>query len=805
MNLQHAGVAAFLLVGGSLSAQNTGVISPETFRNPPYEYRPTIPFEGAGSDRGFMSGDVREQLKPIYLDRGFGGIVVAPSSATRFTPKPGTPGPSRPGGLLLKNPPEASPWIPTAPNAASAGRVAVAGGMPPPPSGVRSAPPPAYLSKEYFDRLKQVLAYSKENGRKVVFYDEVGYPSGMANHTAPPELYRKILQKSQDLVKGPSEYRKTMPDDGVLMAVVAMNKGGLKRIDLTSQVKNKTLVWKAPAGEWQVMIFNCVTSQPTGRSVDYNAVTDYLDPDAIQWFLDRVYEPHAREVGEYFGNTINMTFFDDVGIYSDEHTWSFKFNEKFKARIGKDPAIYYPALWEDIGPETEAARVAFFDTRAELMADGFPKVITDWGAKHNLPVSGHCPGNYAIQPVDYSGDPFKYYRAQPIPLADVIYGYPFGREGFKLISDVGDLYDKPIVAAETFGGFAPEGLPAGYRRLMELYIRGITRLTGAGARSAVTGQAGSPSAFAEWAGRTSMLLQGGRRVSEVAILYPIAALEGFYHFDAADNPLTLRAGMYVPRDTDFLAVGEMLLNNVHRDYTLLHPDILLSDKVKVNGNSLDLENQVNRQSYKVVILPGGRVISLKALEKIKVFYESGGVVIATSLLPSKASELAGSDTGALANDRKVQAIVKTMFGIDSGKPMPEGVSAIKMSARDGKAVFVRKPDPAGLISIFEKLAVPADVTFVGNPQPQSGAGRFSYVHKNKEGKEIYFFANSTDDAVDTYAEVRGRIKPEAWNPYTGGISAVEDLQYIQKTNQDYTRFPLKLAPVSSSFVVAGGR
>ena len=56
----------------------------------------------------------------------------------------------------------------------------------------------------------------------------------------------------------------------------------------------------------------------------------------------------------------------------------------------------------------------------------------------------------------------------------------------------------------------------------------------------------------------------------------IAALQAFYRFDAAEFPQAMRAGTFVPYDADYLAVGEMLLNQVHRDFTFLHPDVLLS-------------------------------------------------------------------------------------------------------------------------------------------------------------------------------------------------------------------------------------
>jgi hypothetical protein len=123
---------------------------------------------------------------------------------------------------------------------------------------------------------------------------------------------------------------------------------------------------------------------------------------------------------------------------------------------------------------TDAARAAFFDTRAELLADGFPKVVADWGLRNKIDVSGHCPGNYDPQPVDMNGDPFKFYRDIPVPMVDVIFAYPTGRDGFKLVSDGAEYYDKPVVAGEVFNSFAPAGKKEGYRRIMELYTRGIT-------------------------------------------------------------------------------------------------------------------------------------------------------------------------------------------------------------------------------------------------------------------------------------------------------------------------------------------
>jgi hypothetical protein len=579
-----------------------------------------------------------------------------------------------------------------------------------------------------------------------------------------------------------------------------MNITTLERIDLTPQIKNNNLNWQVPAGSWKLMVFNCITTKIAGGELDYCAATDYLDPETANWFVQKVYNPLAKEVGDYFGNTLFQTFFDDVGIFDEERTWTAKFNDKFKSRFGINPAIYYPALWQNIGPETDAARVAFFDTRAELLADGFPKVISDWGVKNKIQVSGHCPGNYDPQPVDMNGDPFKFYRAQSIPMVDVIFSYPTGRDGFKLISDGANYYDKPIVAAETFSSFSPPGEKEGYRRLMELYVRGINRLMGSGLPK--SDLLNNKTDFAEWVGRSSMMLQGGKRVSDIAIYYPIADLEAFYHFDAPEYTKDMRWGTFVPYDNDYLAIGEMLLGEVHRDFTFLHPDFILSDKIKIKGSIFALENKVNSQNYQLLILPGQKVISLKALEKIKDYFDQGGTILATSILPSIAAELSGSEKATLANNLQVQKIIKAIFGIDATMPMPEAVSAINTNKMNGHAVFIRKPNGKLLAETINNLQISADVLLEGNPIPSSAGGMFSYIHKKKDNRDIYFFANSSNDSIETYVEVKGSIRPELWDPANGQITPIIQVENVFKNGQNYTRFPLKLNAVSSIFIVA---
>ena len=120
---------------------------------------------------------------------------------------------------------------------------------------------------------------------------------------------------------------------------------------------------------------------------------------------------------------------------------------------------------------------------------------------------------------------------------------------------------------------------------------------------------------------------------------------------------------------------------------------------------------------------------------------------------------------------------------------------------NGRAVFIRKPDGKLLAETINQLDISPDVIFEGNPSPSSAGGMMSYTHKKKTARDIYFFANSSDDNIKTYVDVKGIIQPELWDPTSGAITAIKQVENVIKYGQQYTRFPLKLNAVTALFVV----
>ena len=228
---------------------------------------------------------------------------------------------------------------------------------------------PEFLSDEYFVRYTDILENAQKLGMQVILYDDIDFPSGMAGNKMKelfPEDTRKQLDKIDTLVSGPLKIDITIPESS-LMAAIATNTRSSERQDLAGFVTGQKLSWNVPVGLWRIMLFYC--------SGNGDKLVDYMNPLSIKKYIPLTYGKYENHFAKYFGNTIKQIFYDDVGYVALERGWTDDMNKKFREKTGKDPSIFYPALWGDIGPETSAARVAFYDSRAELLAEGYPRPV----------------------------------------------------------------------------------------------------------------------------------------------------------------------------------------------------------------------------------------------------------------------------------------------------------------------------------------------------------------------------------------------------------------------------------------------
>ena len=661
-----------------------------------------------------------------------------------------------------------------------------------------------FMSPEFLKQYKVAIDEAGKLGMKMCLYDEFWFPSGSAGGLLAkhhPEALGKRLDMLATDVNGPKEFTQALPA-GKLMGAVAMEAATKKRLDITAAVKEGALRWNVPAGQSKVMIFTCVSDGGGG-------LVDYLDPNAVKAFIALTYQAYHDAMPAHFGTTIDSAFYDEPAFYHVKggRAWTERFNERFRQRHQTDPITLYPALWFDIGPDTAAARNALFGMRAELFATGFVKTISDWCAAHNMGLTGHADQEEVVNPVIGTvGDLIKSFKYQSMPGIDQVFAYGRASRAYKVVSSAACNYDRPQVVTECYGAINNMPIANLYKEAMDQFAKGINTMVphavwygGGGMPPDLTPGAATYGpelpAYNKYIGRLQRLLQGGRHVADIGVLYPIATLQAGSWFGPGDPA---QGCVDIP-EADYMQVGEELSLAVRRDFTFIHPEVL-EERCAVDGAAILLKNRVNWERWRIFIIPGSRAISVSTLRKVKEFYDRGGQVIATTRLPDTAAEF--------GKDGEVRQLVAEMFGdvakseaqvAEGRNPAAPAVPARPGSAKGGCAWFIPSPSWAALKSVLDEALPDGDVVIEQDMTVKGG--NLSYIHKVIEGRELYFFANSSGQEVDIRVRLRGKLAPELWNPHDGKIGPGE-YTHVPGKGGVVTRVRVKLPPVHSVFLVA---
>ena len=670
-----------------------------------------------------------------------------------------------------------------------------------------------FLSDEYFRFYKIALEEAKKQGLEVVLYDDYAFPTGTVGgqlRSKFPQYAAKSLDMTEKDVTGPAQAELAIPT-GIYMGAVMMNRDTFELVDISSGGSAGRLVCQVPRGNWKVMAFFLTE----GRA----RIVDYLDETAMNTFISMTYEKYQANLGSYFGNLITQTFYDEPSMHHADRMWTPGFNAAFQKKYGYSPMEYYPALWYDIGPQTAAARVALFGFRGELFRQNFIKKLNDWCAAHHLQFGGHLDQEEPLNPTPLNGDLLKVFEYQDLPTVDDIWWWGRSNDSYKIVTSAAFNYDHPICRAETYAAYRVLNEKIAYSVAMDQFAMGINYQIPA--RTAQPKRA----EVNDYVGRLSYLLEHGRHVVDVAVLYPITALQAAYHqvggqtFPLGDGEKApqimetayAREGGFANIGTDYQDVGNALFRGLRVDYTYLHPEVLV-DRCTIDNHKLILNNRENREEYSVLIVPAGDTISAAAAAKIKEFYDQGGTVISTTQLPTRSAEF--------GKDKEVRQAIADVFGVSPDAPLKADLRRaqdrmnfyvfwyyIKQNKAGGKAIFLPTPHP-WLLDYALKLGLPLRDVDIQEPMgtPKRGPdpdynGALTYIHKVKDSRDIYFFANSSPKSIDAKVVLRGHKTLRIWNPHTGAQEQAEFTQG-EANGQPVTTVRLVLPSVASQFFVS---
>lgn len=613
---------------------------------------------------------------------------------------------------------------------------------------------PKYLSDDYFACYKAIIDEAKKLGASMSLYDEYGFPTGsmgaINGNNIPrfmqlhPEKTIKRLDKQEYCVLPDTYVEYTVPA-GHLMSVVAMDTITYERISLKRYINADKLQWRSPkTGAWKIMFFVCVK--------DGDPNVDYLDPEAVRLFTQDVHQCYYERYSKSFGPVITETFFDEPTMYrANGRMWTTDFNEKFELCYNESPELLYPALWYDIGKDTQYARNRLFGFRARLYAEGFMRTISDWAASHGILSTGHQDQEEVLNPVSISGDLMLCGKYMGIPGIDKIGGDRPAERFYKVISSSAYNWDKELVMSETYGAMGNLCKDEMYRIAIEQYAKGINKLIPHAVWYDEKNVTFLPELswrnplyqdflpeFNLFLSRLNYILQRkGKHVADIAVYYPIETLQGEHYLDGKLG--YYRGGVDIPQ-TDYTEISTMLTDSLGRDFTYLHPEVL-DGKCVVEEDLLKMCNEYNSETYQVLILPGIKTISLNNLQKIEDFYRQGGKVIFTTRLPEKSVEQ--------GMDQYVQAIVSRMV--------------INDSINKGKTCFIPYPTPENMKRALSLLDYNPDVVY------ESSDIALTYIHKEYEDCSVFYFANLNDKDFHGKISFQSEMFPDLYDPHTGNI------------------------------------
>jgi hypothetical protein len=204
------------------------------------------------------------------------------------------------------------------------------------------------------------------------------------------------------------------------------------------------------------------------------------------------------------------------------------------------------------------------------------------------------------------------------------------------------------------------------------------------------------------------------------------------------------------------------------DYDVINEDVLVNRLTFHNGR---LETP-GGPSYRLLVLPKQKTMSLAAIKKIRQLVAAGAKVYG----PKPETTMTLQDYPLC--DLEFRRIADLLW---------DGTRVDSYGAKEELDVLVG-PD-------FEATSLHASRNY--DPDSTDIAG-LDYIHRRDGKTEIYFVSNSTADAIGVRAffRVRGR-QPELWDPMTG---ARRDAPAFQQYKQR-TAVPLEFGPYGSIFVI----
>jgi hypothetical protein len=520
-------------------------------------------------------------------------------------------------------------------------------------------------------------------------------------------------------------------------------------IDLTARMTpGGTLTWTPPEGRWKVLRLGWSLVGTTNHPASPEATgleVDKYDSAAVRRYLETYLAMHADALGgaQAMRGRIDGLLTDSIEV--DPANWTPELLAKFREMRGYDPVPWLPALTGQIVGSRQRSDAFLFDFRRtleDLLASQHYATIAQVARERGLTVYGEALEDG--RPV--LGNDIAMRAHADIPMA-AMWTFPTGGQpranylaDIKGAASAANIHGKPLVAAESLtSAMQPWAqAPADLKHVVDLeFALGVNRpVIHTSVHQPLDDKAPGLSLFmfgqyfnrhetwAELAGpwvdylaRNALLLQQGRRVTDVAYFFgeetPLTALYG--ESPVADAPKT--------SDYDFIDAATLIDGLANDGADLVTP-----------GGA----------RYRALYLGGtSKRMTLPVLRRIAALAEAGATVIGT---PPQDDPSLGADPVEFVT------IVSRLW--------PDGESPV---AEVGRGRVIASSDIAAALG---QAGIAPDFRY----SSQSGDAEILFQHRRSAQGDGYFLVNRKPRAerIEARFRVTGKA-PDLWHADTGRI------------------------------------
>lgn len=663
-----------------------------------------------------------------------------------------------------------------------------------------------YFGAEWWEAVEAVVKEAASLGLKVWIYDEMHFPSGLANGKVTakhPEYRMKVIRLQHvETVKGPGTHQLRPLEAGWVTGLRRTGKieQGLncEIVDLTENAKDGGK-WEAPEGEWLLSYFVLETLGATA----FGFLPNYLSAKATERFVELTHREYMERLAPYIGNTVEAVFTDEPSSnYCLKDRTSVPYTEELEPLIeqigGKSLAFYLTVHHHEVGPKTAAYRCDLFRALRTLYTRSYFGVIQEACRARGLASTGHVnsDGEFAAQ-VWQHYDVMEVNRYFDYPGVDVLFSHTWPNRpgnltlfeptnnivGPKMASSSAHLLEKKGCMSEAFGAADAWGLtPFTLKRLTDWQLSlGINLFSPHGVYYSVDGvrkyewipsHSHEPywdeyADFNAYLSAMASFLRASRHVADVLMVTPNRTVWNRLTPDGNERLRHIEAC--------FESVSMLLLQN-QIDYDYIQEELLAGAELSERRIIIRNKQGERIENYSMLLLPACEIVMSSTVNFIEQCVDAGVPVVLLDSVPWGTEETGADPVLASRLQKLCDAGAITFAEVPS--PWEDQTNAQRLAER-----------------LKERLDAPVRIRYGS----VSDEGSILVTHWVYDEQDVYFIVNTLERAVaqaELHLPQQGVVVRMDW-----AEDRMQQVSVRSRTALQETIIPLSLAPAESFLLI----